>query len=1027
MSIVLPDWVAHYGDDKKVKRGTIFSVSVHPDGSRVATAGIDSKIRIWATAPILSADEYAQPGTHKLLSTLDRHTGSVLVVRWSNSGRFLASGSDDTIALIWDIDTTGMGIGGSFGSTEVNIESWRPHRRLVGHESDVADIAWSTDDEFIATVGLDSLAFVWSGTTFERLRKIDGHQGFVKGVAFDPLGQYLATASDDKTVKVWKTEDWSLAADISAPFTTSPSSTFFRRPSWSPDGSFLTCANAMSGPVFVSSVVKRVDWNSDVSFVGHENSVIVTAFSPKIFAGFDGGSHSCVVALGSMDQSVSIWVTGLDHPVLVARDLFNRHVMDLSWSSDGYTLYASSSDGTVAVITLTPEILSEALSEERLQASRAKHGYKRARAALPSHISNQSVGTLERPNVLQVRKAGRAVPSPSPAVRPAASRTERLKQEITITRDGKRRIKPTQISSDGFATDTAIQPAYGHVNGHAASAAAGPSQGGSELARRPSSSSRMMMPRGGSPGPGVEEAMTRMMSMFVQTQQQLQQQQAQQFQQLLEAQQQAQARAQEQQQQPQRPQEGAIEVDADATAPPSTETRGEKRKAAFGDEDIEPLSKIPRSRTKAEIGRTLGGETPREPVGRTVALRRRIEGSVGIVEDGVHRGVRLAVPELLNVYRRDEEHGTVEIRNFDASRPSEIALLDGSESDSVVWLDFSPSPGILATATPHFSAVALEDSSVLIYSPKGRRTGNLFLDSPCFRLESNGNVLMAITVSGLMHRWDIRADREIHRPVSVLHVLGDPANLVSASIHANGAPIILLRTEKVYTFDDRKLGWVCVGDGWFADHSMAWDGKTRGRGTDNAIARDPVKAIEAEINNLVVARSQRESPVAAPAASAADREGGDGNQGDADGGERAGSGGSGGSGDDGNADAQRPARMQVPSEREDDFKLAVTLRHLETRMLAAVIFGSASEYKLHLMAYARWLGEEEIRNQSEDLIKSLIGPIYHKPGLDDEWEPTILGHDKRQLLGTVLQVLAKPRLLTGLVQPYQEILAQMKT
>jgi WD40 repeat protein len=32
------------------------------------------------------------------------HTGPVLCVRWANSGRWLASGSDDEIVMVWDLD-----------------------------------------------------------------------------------------------------------------------------------------------------------------------------------------------------------------------------------------------------------------------------------------------------------------------------------------------------------------------------------------------------------------------------------------------------------------------------------------------------------------------------------------------------------------------------------------------------------------------------------------------------------------------------------------------------------------------------------------------------------------------------------------------------------------------------------------------------------------------------------------------------------------------------------------------------------
>ena len=98
MSLILPDWVEHHSDtDDKKKRQTIFSIHVHPDGTRLATGGIgecvdecaltlpahllplhnlaDQKIRIWATDPILYAEEEANDRVHKLLCTMSRHTG----------------------------------------------------------------------------------------------------------------------------------------------------------------------------------------------------------------------------------------------------------------------------------------------------------------------------------------------------------------------------------------------------------------------------------------------------------------------------------------------------------------------------------------------------------------------------------------------------------------------------------------------------------------------------------------------------------------------------------------------------------------------------------------------------------------------------------------------------------------------------------------------------------------------------------------------------------------------------------------
>ena len=103
------------------------------------------------------------------------------------------------------------------------MEGWKPLKRLTGHESgpypprkyltcdfnphtrtriDVTDIAWAPNDRYLASVGLDSVIYIWCGYTLERLQSIKEHQGFVKGVCWDPVGEYLATQSDDRSVKV---------------------------------------------------------------------------------------------------------------------------------------------------------------------------------------------------------------------------------------------------------------------------------------------------------------------------------------------------------------------------------------------------------------------------------------------------------------------------------------------------------------------------------------------------------------------------------------------------------------------------------------------------------------------------------------------------------------------------------------------------------------------------------------------------------------------------------------------------------
>ena len=176
-------------------------------------------------------------------------------------------------------------------------------------------MSWAPNDRYLASVGLDSKVIIWCGFTLgaygskhlsntlfiwfqERLKKLDLHQGFVKGVCWDPAGEFLATQSDDRTVRIWRTVDWGLEATVDKPFDKSPGSTFFRRLryinttitafkylilnfSWSPDGAHITASNAMSsnGLVFVAAVINRNSWTSEISLVGHENTVEVAVRS----------------------------------------------------------------------------------------------------------------------------------------------------------------------------------------------------------------------------------------------------------------------------------------------------------------------------------------------------------------------------------------------------------------------------------------------------------------------------------------------------------------------------------------------------------------------------------------------------------------------------------------------------------------------------------------------------------------------------------------------------------------------------
>ncbi|KAK0557707.1 HIR complex subunit [Tilletia horrida] len=865
MSVVLPDWVAHFEAERK-KRQTIFSVHAHPDGTRIATGGLDSKVCIWATGPLLD-ESLDNPKTDKLLSTLARHSGSVLVVRWSQSGKFLASGSDDTIALVWELDPAGAGAL-AFGSATENVETYRCVRRLSGHESDVADLAWSPHDEFLATVGLDSTIFVYSGYTFDRVRKLDGHQGFVKGVVWDSVGHFLATASDDKTVKVWRVSDWQLEAEVKAPFTNSPNSLFFRRPSWSPDGAHLLTANAMNGPVFVASVITRGTWSSDVSLVGHENAVSITAFNPRLFRGAESPtSVATVLALGSIDQSVSVWVTGHPRPVLVFREVFDRQVTDLS--SDGLVLYASSADGSLAVFQFTHDQLPNFATEAELENARNVFGFRRPQpiSAHNMHASRAISATPSRPSPSQIT----LLPNGQPA---------RLKQEITI-KNGKRRIRPTQISEvpgDSYTGPSSAQPA-------------------------------------------------------------------------------------------------ALPSTSMAVGMPAIEFGGVKRKA---EDEIDLISgrvlKAPVMKSSSrEVGETLGAHAQRDIISaqnRTSFIN--VPSAFTRTPASAAAGgmaLNLPLPRVAAFSRIEYGGCLLDVRNFDGtgsseylalflnstglnqcpillpSGPAEVAQIelpiDGTQ-EKVLWIDFHPVPIVAATITPRFSAVVTADRMLITYGASGRRIANVKLEALPFLMRSVGRYLMIINTRGDILRWDAIARRQLDPTLSLSTILDSPAGynrdpgllLLDGFIYTNGLPILVMASEKVYTIDARTGCFVCIADSWWAEHSPYWDRSYRARLSGSlsnpsaTLWTEPMKAIEAEINSLVASRSATRFP---PPPSGVQRSG-----------------------------------------MED----AVAIRHLETRMQACDLLGSAQEYKANLLLLAKRLSDEGIRNMAEELIKILYGPVH---------------------------------------------------
>uniref|UniRef100_A0A8C8CQB7 Protein HIRA n=1 Tax=Oncorhynchus tshawytscha TaxID=74940 RepID=A0A8C8CQB7_ONCTS len=373
MKLLKPSWVSHNGKP-------IFSVDIHPDGTKFATGGQgedSGKVVIWNMAPVLREEDEKNVNIPKMLCQMDNHLACVNCVRWSNTGLYLASGGDDKLVMVWK-RAAFIGPSTVFGSSSklANVEQWRCVTILRNHTGDVMDVAWSPHDVWLASCSVDNTIVIWNARKFpEIVASLKGHTGLVKGLTWDPVGKYIASQADDHSLKVWRTMDWQQETNITKPFNECGGTTHVLRLSWSPDGQYLVSAHAMNNSGPTAQIIERDGWKTNMDFVGHRKAVTVVKFNPKIFKKKQRNGSSpkpscpyCCCAVGSKDRSLSVWLTSLKRPLVVIHDLFDKSIMDISWTLNGLGILVCSMDGTVAYLNFSQDELGDPLNEDEKNA-----------------------------------------------------------------------------------------------------------------------------------------------------------------------------------------------------------------------------------------------------------------------------------------------------------------------------------------------------------------------------------------------------------------------------------------------------------------------------------------------------------------------------------------------------------------------------------------------------------------------------------------------------------------------------------
>jgi WD40 repeat protein len=393
---VLPESIPHLsrilGSPRLKHSYWVSAVAWNRDGSLLATAGHDARVRVWdmgngrlmrdyrghadpvgavsflANGKIISAGgkelRVWDPATGKDVKILAGNSGQIKSLAVEPSGNLVAAGGDDRSVRVWE------------------IQSRKEMYSLGPVNAPVENVAWSANGNLIAAVGSDGTLTVWEankerkklletkttsgvtafgvqfapdgkavatcgervsrifalpapgdkaeaiGTLRRTFEGIASHTDMVTCLAYSPDGKTLATGSRDHTVRIWNVFTGQRLRTLLG-HTEKVNAVAF-----SPDGNQL----ASVGDDQDIRLWDLVQVAPIAAFSSHKGAVWTVAVSPD-------GSRA---ATAGADRVIRVWETASGKEIRA----FIGHtaaITAVAWTPDGQSLISSSGDKTIRI------------------------------------------------------------------------------------------------------------------------------------------------------------------------------------------------------------------------------------------------------------------------------------------------------------------------------------------------------------------------------------------------------------------------------------------------------------------------------------------------------------------------------------------------------------------------------------------------------------------------------------------------------------------------------------------------------
>ncbi|XP_057480797.1 protein HIRA-like isoform X2 [Actinidia eriantha] len=635
-----------------------------------------------------------------------------------------------------------------------------------------------------------------------------GHSSLVKGVTWDPIGSFIASQSDDKTVIIWRTSDWSLVHRTDGHWAKSLGSTFFRRLGWSPCGHFITTTHGFQKPRHSAPVLERGEWSATFDFLGHNAPVIVVKFNHSMFrrnisnyqevkaapAGWTNGTAKTgdkelqpynIIAIGSQDRTITVWTTASPRPLFVAKHFFTQSVVDVSWSPDGYSLFACSLDGTVASFHFEEKELGQRLTDVELdELKKSRYGDVRGRQA----------------NLAE---------SPAQLLLEAASAKQTTSKKVTS--DVPQNQRPLKSSAD---LEVATKAFESQVDD-------GKKSGGSSgnALKKVATTVRMSNPmkqRESRAPDGRKRIVPEALGVPVVHQESI---------------------------------SNDVQSQALDFSMKSSHHRQDDNALALTDNGIKECSVRRIGGNSGMKGVTARATISESLVIEKVPASAGRDGSVFVDQTGIVKasGSSAASSKLsIRVFDKEEgedaipvclearprEHAvndTVGVGNTSTMKETEIACTRGAQT---LWSDRISGKVTVLAGNSNFWAVGCEDGGLQVYTKSGRRaiptmmmgSAAVFIDcDDCWKL-------LLVTRKGSLYVWDLLNTKcLLHDSLASLVTL-DPKltakdagtiKIISAKLSKSGSPLVILATRHAFLFDMSLMCWLRVADDCFPASNFA--------------------------------------------------------------------------------------------------------------------------------------------------------------------------------------------------------------